>query len=90
MSIPLRNDILHPITVFCKYTKQREDPRIWARIIKVHLVHPEIHVIDLLKETRPFILQLDNGDSYLGKVAKGYDAIAKNNLLLVKFENPNL
>lgn len=35
MSIPLGNDILHPITMFCKHTKQREDPRIWAGIIKV-------------------------------------------------------
>jgi hypothetical protein len=90
MSIPLGNDILHPITVFCKYTKQREDPRIWAGIIKAHLLHPETHAIDLLKGTRPFILQLDNGASYLGKVAKGYDAVARNNLLSVKFENPNL
>jgi hypothetical protein len=90
LSIPLGSDILHPITVFCKHTKQREDPRIWAGIIKVHLLHPEIHAIDLLRGTRPFILQLDNGDSYLGKVAKGYDAVARNNLLSVKFENPNL
>jgi hypothetical protein len=90
MSIPLGNDILYPITMFCKHTKQREDPRIWAGIIKVHLLHPEIHAIGLLKGTRPFILQLDNEDSYLGKVAKGYDAVARNNLLSVKFENPNL
>ena len=70
MSIPLRSDILHPITVFCKHTKQREDPRIRVGIIKVHLLYPEIHAIDLLRRTRPFILQLDNGESYLGKVAK--------------------
>jgi hypothetical protein len=90
MSIPLGNDILHPITVLCKHTKQKEDPRIWAGIIKVHLLHPETHAIDLLRGTRPFILQLNNGTPYLGKVAKGYDAVARNNLLSVKFENPNL
>jgi hypothetical protein len=90
MSIPLGNDILHPITMFCKRTKQREDPRIWAGIIKAHLLYLETHAIDLLRGIRPFILQLDNGNSYLGKVAKGYDAVARNNLLSVKFENPNL
>jgi hypothetical protein len=56
MSIPLGEDILHPITMLCKYTKQKEDPRIWARIIKAHLLKPEIHAIDLLRGTRPFIL----------------------------------
>jgi hypothetical protein len=43
-----------------------------------------------LRGTRPFILQLDSSNSYLGKVAKGYDAVVRNNLLLVKFESPNL
>jgi hypothetical protein len=90
MSIPLGNDILHPITVLCKHTKQKEDLRIWAGIIKVHLLKPETHAIDLLRGNRSFILQLDNGTSYLSKVAKDYDAVARNNLLLVKFENPNL
>jgi hypothetical protein len=28
MSIPLGTDILHPITVLCKHTKQKEEPRI--------------------------------------------------------------
>jgi hypothetical protein len=90
MSIPLGNDILHPITVLYKHTKQKEDPRIWTGIIKVHLLKPETHAIDLLRGNRSFILQLDNGTSYLGKVAKGYDAVARNNLLSMKFENPNL
>jgi hypothetical protein len=38
MEIPLGKGILHPITVFCKHTKQRNDPRIWAGIIKAHLL----------------------------------------------------
>jgi hypothetical protein len=54
------------------------------------LLKPEPHAIDLLRGTRPFILQLDNDNLYLGKIAKGYDAVARNNLLSVKFENPNL
>jgi hypothetical protein len=90
MGIPLSTGILHPITVFYKHTKQKEDPRIWAGIIKIHLQKPEIHAINLLRGTRPFILQLDQGNSYLGKVAKGYDAVARNNLLSIKFESPNL
>jgi hypothetical protein len=79
ISIPLGTDILHPITVLCKHTKQKEEPRIWAGIIKAHLLKPETHAIDLLRGTRPFILQLDNDNLYLGKIAKGYDAMARNN-----------
>jgi hypothetical protein len=90
MAIPLGNGILHPITVFCKHTKQKEDPRIWAGIIKAHLLKPEIHAIDLLRGTRPFILQLDHGYSYMGKLAKGFDTVARNNLLSIKFESPIL
>jgi hypothetical protein len=56
--------------------------------MKAHLLKPKIHAIDLLKGTRPFILELDNNNSYLGKVAKSYDAMARNNLLSVKFEGP--
>jgi hypothetical protein len=90
MEIPLGKGILHPIIVFCKHTKQREDPRIWAGIIKAHFLQPETHALDMLRGIRPFILELDNGDQYLGKVAKGYDAVARNNLLSFKFESLNL
>jgi hypothetical protein len=90
MAIPLGTSILHPITVLRKHTKHKEDPRIWAGIIKAHLLNPKTHAIGLLRGTQPFILQLDNNEPYLGKVAKGYDAIARNNLLFVKFESPNL
>jgi hypothetical protein len=86
MEIPLGTSILHPATVLCKHTKRKEDLRIWAGIIKVHLLKPKIHAIDLLRGTRQFILQLDNNNTYLGKVAKGYDAAVRNNLLFVKFE----
>jgi hypothetical protein len=72
MGIPLGTGILHPITVLCKHSKQKEDPRIWVGIIKAHLQKSKIHAINLLRGTRPFILQLDSGGSYLGKVAKGY------------------
>jgi hypothetical protein len=54
------------------------------------LLKPEPHAIDLLRGTRPFILQLDNDNLYLGKIAKGYDVVVRNNLLLAKFESLNL
>jgi hypothetical protein len=44
----------------------------------------------LLRGTRPFILQLDHGYSYMGKLAKGFDTVARNNLLSIKFESPIL
>ena len=56
MEIPLGTSILHPITVLCKHTKYKEDPRIWVGIIKAHLLNPKAHAIRLLRETRPFIL----------------------------------
>jgi hypothetical protein len=43
MDIPLGTGILHPITVLCKHTKQKDDPRIWAGIIKAHLQKSKIH-----------------------------------------------
>ena len=33
---------------------------------------------------------MDNKNLYLSKVAKGYDAVARNNLLSIKFERPSL
>jgi hypothetical protein len=56
MAILLGTSILHPITVLCKHSKQKDEPRIWAGIIKAHLLKLEIHAIGMLKGTRPFIL----------------------------------
>jgi hypothetical protein len=53
-------------------------------------LQPEIHGINLLRGVRPFILRLDDNALFLGKVAKGYDAVAKNNLLSVKFASKSL
>jgi hypothetical protein len=90
MGIPLGTNIRHPISVLCKHTKTREEPRIWVGILKAHLLKPEIHGIDLLRGVRPFLLRLDDNALFLGKVAEGYDTIAKNNLLSVKFTNKSL
>jgi hypothetical protein len=45
--------------------------------------------INMLRGLRPFILRLNNDKAYIGKVCKGYDAIAGNNKLsmLIKSEN---
>jgi hypothetical protein len=90
MGIPLGTNIRHPISVLCKHTKTREEPRIWVGILKTHLLKPEIHGIDLLRGVRPFLLRLDDNALFLGKVAKGYDTIAKKNLLSVKFTSKSL
>jgi hypothetical protein len=90
MEIPLGTSIRHPINVLCKHTKTREEPRVWVGIIKVHLLQPKIDGIDLLRGVRPFILRLDDNALFLGKVAKDYDAVAKNNLLSVKFASKSL
>jgi hypothetical protein len=90
MKIPLGTNIRHPISILCKHTKTREEPRIWVGILKVHLLQPEVHGIDLLRGVRPFILRLDDNALFLGKIAKGYDTVAKNNLLSVKFTSKSL
>jgi hypothetical protein len=59
-------------------------------ILKAHLMKPEVHGIELLRGTRPFILRLDDDELFLGKVAKGYDTVAKNNLFSVKLTSKSL
>jgi hypothetical protein len=90
MKIPFGTNIRHPISILCKNTKTQEEPRTWVGILKAHLLKPEIHAIDLLRGIRPFILRLDDNALFLGKVAKGYDAVAKNNLFFVNFASKSL
>jgi hypothetical protein len=90
MRILLGTNVRHPISVLCKNTKMHEEPRTWVGILKAHLMNPEVHGIELLRGTRPFILKLDDDELFLGKVAKGYDTVAKNNLLSVKFTSKSL
>ena len=85
MSILLGTNVLHPISVLCKNRKTRKESRTWVGILKAHLLKPEVHGIELLRGTKPFIFRLDDDELSLEKVAKGYDTIAKNNLFFVKF-----
>lgn len=62
----------------------------WSDTIKLHLKHPGVDGINLLSGARPFILKLDNDTPTVGKVCKGYNAVARNNLLSVKIASPSL
>ena len=90
MDIQLGEDFIDPVTILCKHAKEGEQKGIWLEIIKLHLARPEVDGINLLKGLRPFILRLDNDEPYLGKVCKGYDAIAGNNNLSVLIKSENL
>jgi hypothetical protein len=90
MEIPLGTDLIDPVTILCKHAKEGEQRGIWSGIIKLHLLIPEVDGINLLKELRPFILRLDEDEAYIGKVCKGYDAIASNNNLSVLIKSENL
>jgi hypothetical protein len=90
MEILLGTDLIDPVTILCKHTKEGEQRGIWFGIIKLHLLSPEVDGINLLKGLRPFILRLDEDEAYISKVYKGYDAIADNNNLLVLIKSENL
>ena len=79
-----------PITILCKHAKEGEQKDIWSGIIKQHLLRPEVDGINLLRGLRPFILRLDNDEIDIGKVCKGYNAIARNNNLSVLIKSENL
>jgi hypothetical protein len=86
MKIPLGAKIAEPITILCVNGSARH----WSGTIKLHLRHPDIDGINMLSGVRPFILKLDNDTPTLGKVCKGYNAVARNNLLSVKIASPSL
>ena len=90
MEIQLGEDLIDPVTILYKHAKEGEQKGVWSGIIKLHLAKPEVDGINLLKGLRPFILRLDKDEPYLGKVCKGYDAIAGNNNLSVLIKSENL
>ena len=59
MSIPLGTNLIEPISILCMSVKRGGEKRVWAGIIKLHLLHPETDGIAMLEGLRPFILQLD-------------------------------
>ena len=85
MRIPLGSKIAEPIAILYR----NESARHWSGIIKLHLKHPEVDGINLLNDTRHFILILD-GNMTVGKICKSYNTIGKNNMLLVKINSLSL
>ena len=89
MSIELGIGLAEPIYIPCKEKERNSKIKFWMGTIKIHLKHPRIDGIGMLKGLRPFILTLDNIQT-LGKTCKCYDSIARNTLLSTKIENPKL
>ena len=89
MKIELGIGLAEPIYIPCKEKERNNKIKFWTGTIKIHLKHPKVDGIGILKGVRPFILTIDN-TQILGKVCKCYDAIARNTLLSAKIENPKL
>ena len=89
MGIELGIGLAESIYIPCKEKERNSKVKFWTGTIKVHLRHPKVDGISMLKGIRPFILTIDKTQT-LGKVCKCYDAIARNTLLSTKIENPKL
>jgi hypothetical protein len=85
MNITTGDFIGEPIAIMCyhKFTS-------WSGTIKIHLANPVVDVKSLLQDTKVFILKLDEGAPWKGKVCKSYDMLALNNLLSVKISSKTL
>ena len=92
MQIPFSTNLVEPISIMYMSVKRGGVKGVWAGIAKLHLLHPGIDGVGLLKGLRPFILQLDPNSSKctLGKVSKSYHSIARNNNLSIKITSENL
>ena len=89
MGIELGIGMAEPIYIPCKEKEKNSKVKFWTGTIKIHLRHPKLDGISMLKGLRPFILAIDQTHT-LGKVCKCYDSIARNTLLSTKIENPKL
>ena len=89
MGIELGIGMAEPIYIPCKEKERNSKVKFWTGTIKIHLKHPKLDGIGMLKGLRPFILVIDKTNT-LGKVCKCYDSIARNTLLSTKIENPKL
>ena len=76
----------------CMSVTRGGEKGVWAGIAKLHLLHPEIDGVALLKGLRPFILQLDPKSTQctLGKACKIYHYIARNNIIWIKIISETL
>ena len=89
MKIELGIGLAEPIYISCKEKERNSKVKFWTGTVKIHLKHPKVDGIGLLKGLRLFILTIDTIPT-LGKVCKCYDSIARNTLLSTKIENPKL
>ena len=89
MGIELGIGMAEPIYIPCKEKERNTKIKFWTGTLKIHLKHPKVDGIGMLKGLRPFILEIDHIKT-LGKVCKSYDSIARNTWLSTKIENPKL
>jgi len=89
MSIEIGTGLAEPIYIPCKEKEKNSKIKFWTGTIKIHLKHPRVDGIGMLKGSRPFILTLDKTLT-LGKICKCYDSVARNTLLSTKIDNPKL
>ena len=82
-------EILHGRNIVRKIQVKaiHQAPKYWTGIIKVHLLHPEVDGIALLRGKFPFIPNLDYNSPYVAKVCKSFDAIASGGKMSVKFDS---
>ena len=72
MCIEVDGDIGEPVAVLC-----HTSTKAWSGMLKIHLKKPEEDGLALLRGTQIFTLHLDEDLLTIGKIAKGYDTIAK-------------
>jgi len=83
MHIPLGTTYSNPIDIGINTVT-----RNWAGFIKLHLLHPKIDGLALLRGERAFVMTMGDGERIIGKVEKGFELItkAKNMRLHLKGE----
>ena len=72
MHIPLGTTYSNPIDIGINTVT-----RNWAGFIKLHLLHPKIDGLALLRGERAFVMTMGDGESIIGKVEKGFELITK-------------
>ena len=85
MNIELGELIGEPIAILCFHKSTT-----WSGTIKLHLKNPLLDAKSLLQGTKAFIITLEDGKPWRGKICKSYDTLALNNLLSVKITSDTL
>ena len=85
MGIEMGIGLAEPIYIPCKEKEKNSKVKYWTGTVKIHLKHPKVDGIGMLKGVRPFILTIGKIHT-LGKICKCYDAIARNTLLSTKIK----